>query len=61
MDPKGLFLSFLNPYCMCGPTIEVNIQCLLPVLPAVSPFLGFFLIENEASFKLGTRKKIAFS
>ena len=36
MDPKGLFLSFLSPYCMCGPTFEVNIQCLLPAFPAVS-------------------------
>lgn len=36
MDPKGPFLSFLNPYCMCGPILEVNIQCLLPILPAVS-------------------------
>lgn len=43
MDPKGLFLSFLNPYCMCGLTFEVNIQCLLPVLPAVSHRLNFVL------------------
>lgn len=43
MDPKGIFLSFLNPYCMCGLTFEVNIQCLLPVLPAVSHSLNFVL------------------
>lgn len=43
MDPKGLFLSLLNTYCMCGPTIEVNIQCLLPVLPAVFHCLNFLL------------------
>lgn len=28
---------------MCGPTFEVNIQCLLPVLPAVSHHLNFVL------------------
>lgn len=43
MDPKGLFHSFLNPYCMCGLTFEVNIQCLLPVLPAASRRLNFVL------------------
>lgn len=43
MDPKGLFLSFLSPHCMCGPTFEVNIQCLLPILPAVSHRLNFVL------------------
>lgn len=45
MDPKGLFLCFLNPYCMCGPTFEVNIQCVLPLLPAASSFLNFVLSQ----------------
>lgn len=34
---KGAFSSpFPYPCCMCGPTFEVNIFCLLPILPAVS-------------------------
>lgn len=33
--------AFSLPYCMCGPTFEVNIHCLLPVLPAVSHSSSF--------------------
>lgn len=38
---RGFFLSFPSPRCMCGLTFEVNIQCLLPVFPAVSHHMNF--------------------
>lgn len=42
---RDFFLSFLSPYCMCGPAFEVNIQCLLPILPAVSHASNFMLSQ----------------
>lgn len=56
---RDFFLSFLSPYCMCGPAFEVNIQCLLPILPAVSHASNFMLSQMRSHSNRHT--KIAFS
>lgn len=41
------FLPFLSLYCVSGLRLEVNIQCLLPALPAIFHRLNN-VVANEA-------------